>query len=415
MRTHQIVLSEDGQITLTAYLQDYTPQMPFWKSRPAVLVLPGGGYNMLSEREADPVAFCFLAAGFHALILRYSIRDRATFPQPLLDLARAMRLIRSQAADWHLDPAKIAVCGFSAGGHLATTLGTLWNHPLLEEKLAGPVTDFQPNALVLGYPVISAIHYGRFSLFGAMAGTRDPQGVLDLLSCERHVGPHTPPAFIFHSYADGLVAVENSLVLAQAMAQANRPFELHIFTQGSHGLALADERTSNGFQATIEPRVEAWFDLAVSWLNRLFGTPVTSEVGPKPPPAERASWAQSQPAMRPAPADATQTASTAGEVAGTMVRNPTDTGGTSGVTGPSPQAGGRRGSLHITSPVVELCTDQAALAILRQHLSDAVDSEIIRISGPMSLRDLANYTGGQITEQQLAAIEAGLTSLPGQS
>lgn len=367
-------LTPDGRVSLTAYLQDYSPQMPLWTRRPAVVVLPGGGYTFLSEREADPIAFSFLAAGFHVLVLRYSLREQTVFPQPLADAAQALRLIRAQADAWQLDPDRIAICGFSAGGHLAATLGTLWNHPVLTAHLGGPAEDFRPNALILGYPVISASHYGPISLFGPMIGCGDAETVLDLLSCERHVGAHTPPAFLFHTFQDSLVAVENSLIFAQAMAAANRPFEIHVFTPGSHGLSLADERTSNGYLATIEPRVTPWFDLAVSWLNRIFGQPLTTAAGPNPPSAERARW---------------------------QVGPPTDPGRRPAQPIP----------LHITSRLADVLADPAGQAILARRLGRLLDSPLIRTVSHLTLQQVAQYTGGQVTADMLAAIEADLSAL----
>jgi acetyl esterase/lipase len=242
VKTEVIHLSHEN-VTLTSYLLDYSASMPNTRTRPAVLVLPGGGYQSLSDREAEPIAMAFLGEGYHAFVLRYSVGEAAVFPKPLEDAEEALALIRAKAAEWGVDPDRVAACGFSAGGHLAAAVGTM-----------GCV---RPNALILAYPVILD------SMSDGLA-TRIP-------SVDKHVDAQTPPAFIFATANDARVPVVNSLAFAAALDRGGIPFELHVFRDGRHGLALAKPLTSSGFRDLVSPQVARWFELCAAWLEKLFG------------------------------------------------------------------------------------------------------------------------------------------------
>jgi len=269
MRTENFDLSGDGRVRLRAFLHAPSEEMPTWRTRPAVVVCPGGGYNMLSDREAEPVAFNFLALGYHAFVLRYSIGDHAAWPNPVADLSRAVTLIREHSEEWNLMPDRIAVCGFSAGGHLAACLGTLWNHP----EISGYCLingDNHPNALILGYPCILYDPEWYPEIYQKLTGNRRDEEMSKILSCEKNVGDHTPPVFIFHTYSDNCVPVEHSMAFANAMITADRPVELHIFQNGIHGISLGTEVTSSGHKSMVNADASAWFPMAAAWLRDLF-------------------------------------------------------------------------------------------------------------------------------------------------
>jgi Esterase/lipase len=231
---------------------------------------------MASNREADPIALSFLSQGFHAFVLRYSVGDFCTYPTPFIDASRAMQTIRDHANEWHLDRDKIAVCGFSAGGHLAASLGTMWNDPELIAAAGIREGENRPNALILGYPVITCqIETNTFmdTMWSKVIGNQPPVQMEDRLSCERHVGGHTPPTFLFHTFMDNVVPIENSLLFAQALTSQDIPFELHIYPNGQHGLSLANAITSSGQKEMEDTDVAGWFNLCSSWLWRLFGRP----------------------------------------------------------------------------------------------------------------------------------------------
>lgn len=236
-------LTEDGRVCLHGYLQADAPRLRNFVRRPAVLVLPGGGYHGLSEREAEPVALAFMARGFQAFVLEYSVGEHAAFPAPLEDASEAIARIRSHAEKWRICPRQIAVCGFSAGGHLAAAVSTMGEH--------------RPDAMVLGYPCI-------LESMSAILAHPVP-------GCDTAVTPETPPAFLFHTRNDGLVPVENSLAFAAALDRSGVPFELHIFRDGVHGLSLSSPVTSTGDPALDQPDTAGWFDLCVTWLYRTFG------------------------------------------------------------------------------------------------------------------------------------------------
>ena len=291
MKREYFNMTEDGRVNLTAYLHSPSAEMPNVSRRPAVLVLPGGGYAGTSDREADPIALGYLAQGFHAFVLRYSVVPHAAFPNSVCDVSRALALIREHASEWGLDPDKIAVCGFSAGGHLTASIGTLWNDAEIVQLSGIKPGANQPNALILGYPVITAGPNAHVGSINNLAAGRDVESLRSRLSCELNVGAHTPPAFIFHTYMDQVVPVENALLFASALAQADVPFELHIFQNGVHGLSLASPITSSTFAEMTDADAAKWFDLSVNWLWRLFGRPVSDVAMPGHVPGVRAKYA----------------------------------------------------------------------------------------------------------------------------
>lgn len=236
--------------------------------RRAVVICPGGGYHFLSEREAEPIAKKFLAAGFNVFILRYTVGEGAQNYQPLIQVGLAIKHVRENAERYHIDPRYVYTCGFSAGGHLACSAGTLWNIPEVQAYMGdAPEGINRPTGMILTYPVITGgkwAHRGSFNNLLGMKTTGD-EPELDALSLEKHVGPHTPPAFIWHTFTDKTVPVQNALLFAEAMTAAGIPFELHIFPEGPHGLSLANEEVANGDPTKIYPHLQCWIDLAIKW------------------------------------------------------------------------------------------------------------------------------------------------------
>lgn len=221
--------------------------------RPAVLICPGGGYEYVSPREADPIALQFAGIGYHTFVLDYTTPPKEKY-QALKEASKSMCEIRNNAEKWCIDPDKIAVCGFSAGAHLACSLGTKWNMEFL-----GAQGQNKPNAMILAYPVISSDntiwHEGSFkNLMGDGADYSE-------MSLEKCVSEITPPTFLWHTVEDGTVPVENTLRFAEALQKNKIPYELHIYPNGRHGLALASD----------DPHVNSWVKLCLEWITMQFG------------------------------------------------------------------------------------------------------------------------------------------------
>ena len=257
---------EDGYIaTLTTYILEETvyPENP--RRKPAVIILPGSGYWKCCPREGEPVAMKYLERGYNAFVLMYSCSPDV-YPKALCEVSEAVKLVRKNADKWNIDPDKIAVCGFSAGGHLAATLGTLWNRePAI--KCDG---SNKPNALILGYPVItSSEEYSHKGSFNYLLQERvEDKELMEFLSPEKQVSKDTPPTFLFHAYGDDCVPMENSMMFAGALKKADVPFELHIFPRGCHGFGTAEYEASP--YEDVE-HISQWVPLSVKWLDDLFG------------------------------------------------------------------------------------------------------------------------------------------------
>lgn len=252
---------------LYTYFLDNSPEIDPNRKRPVVVICPGGGYHMTSDREAEAVAVQFLAKGFHAAILRYSV-EPARYPEALLQLAKTVLFLRENAQKYHIDTEKIIVQGFSAGGHLAASMGVFWNKPFLAERLGTNSEMLRPNGLLLCYPVISSgdkAHVGSFQ--NLLGEDFDDEEKRKSMSLELYVTKDTPKTFLWHTAPDDTVPVENSLLFFQALHRLGIPAEMHIYPVGGHGLGLANEETSNREGYGVQEECQSWITLACDWIR----------------------------------------------------------------------------------------------------------------------------------------------------
>ncbi len=265
----QIEITEGQNVaSLTTYILDNNAEINEGRTRPMVIICPGGGYRHVSEREAEPIAVQLNAMGIHAGILRYTVYP-AKFPTAVTQLAKAVALVREHAGEWNIAGDKIIVAGFSAGGHLAASLGTLWQEKFLEDIMQMPGERYRPNGLLLSYPVITSGEYAHRDSFAALLQERYDE-LLDRMSLEKQVTENTPPTFIWHTFEDGAVPVENALLFSQALNARKIPFELHIYPRGWHGLALANEETRHKLDKEPLPaECQNWITMAGTWVKNL--------------------------------------------------------------------------------------------------------------------------------------------------
>lgn len=256
-------------VPLTVYALDNSPEVEPQRRRPTVLVCPGGGYSFRSFREAEPVAVRLLAMGLNAMVLDYSVAP-VTFPAALLQVFAALHEIRTHAEEWHVQEHRIAVMGFSAGGHLAASAGVFWHKPHYAGQLGLTPEQVQPDALILGYPVISsdpAISHG--GSIRNLLGDRLEE-LRDTVSLENQVDAHTPPTFLWHTWNDGSVPVENALRFASALRAHKVRTEVHVYMDGPHGLSLADDQVYGPDRmANTRPACANWIGMAATWLKSL--------------------------------------------------------------------------------------------------------------------------------------------------
>ena len=254
---------------LYTYFLDSSIEMRPNEKRPVILMCPGGGYEMTSDREAEPMAMQFLAMGYHVAVLRYSVCP-VRYPAALLQVAESVLYLKEHADEYHIDPEKIVVQGCSAGGHLAANYGIAWNSPFLT-KLMGMENDPEQlcvAGLLLCYPVITSGEKAHEESFRNLLGEQYEEKKEEL-SLENQVTPDTPPTFLWHTATDETVPVENSLYFFQACLQQGVSAELHIYPVGGHGLSLANEETCRANGIGVQKECQSWISLAQTWLEEI--------------------------------------------------------------------------------------------------------------------------------------------------
>lgn len=242
MKTETIILDEAMNVTLTTYLQSVGGDFPNIPARPAVIVIPGGGYDYCSDREAEPIAFTYLKAGYQVFILRYSVRENKRWPKPLEDYEQAISMIRARAKEWKVIPDKIAVVGFSAGGHLAASAATM--------------SVNRPNAAILVYAVLDEASAKEWN-----DTAPDAVAAVDEKTC---------PCFLAASRTDTMVPAQNTLRFTQALYEYDISFESHVYSFAPHGFSLGDS-TVQAPGVDYTPRVHHWVDESLGWLTEVFG------------------------------------------------------------------------------------------------------------------------------------------------
>jgi acetyl esterase/lipase len=224
---------------------------------PVMIIAPGGGYSHRASHEAYPIAKWLNSIGISAIVLNYRVAPHK-HPLPLYDAKRAIRMVRYQSGNWRIDPNRVGVLGFSAGGHLVSTAGTHFDFGNMEAEDPIDRISCRPDVMVLCYPVITMGESTHAGSKRNLLGENPSEEQIHILSNELHINGQTPPAFLWHTADDASVNVENSFLFAKELSRNSVPFELHVFESGRHGLGLAEDH----------PEVNVWPELCEKWLRK---------------------------------------------------------------------------------------------------------------------------------------------------
>lgn len=271
---------DDVRATLTVYNYDEGEFAPMEK-RPAVIVCPGGAYFFLCEREGEPIAGEFAKNGVRPFLLEYSVVPNK-FPAALMEVAQAVRYLREHSEELGIDKDRILVSGSSAGGHLAASIGTLWNEPFLYEALGVSAELIKPNGIILSYPVITAGEYTHLDSCVNLVGDHTLEGdevrraftekqeYFRYISLEKQVDSDSAQAFIWTTFDDTAVPMENSLLFVKALRDAGVPVEFHMFPYADHGMSLANEAASRDeLRRDVDLYIARWFPWAIEWIRKM--------------------------------------------------------------------------------------------------------------------------------------------------
>lgn len=261
---------EFGELKEPAVLWGYIPsnfsEIDIDRKHPAVLVLPGGGYGYTSEREGEAVALRLAAEGICAFVLKYHTAP-ATFPVALSEALTAIAYIRENSEEYHVDSANVSVCGFSAGGHLAASTGVHWNKEEILKGIGKKASEVRPDNLILCYPVITSGEYTHEGSMSNLLAERRQDAELIAFNClETQVAEDTPRTFLWHTWDDGAVPVENSLHFATALAKNKVVTEMHLYPHGNHGLSLGNHVVNGDWKYEEKHPSAEWINKAVDFI-----------------------------------------------------------------------------------------------------------------------------------------------------
>ena len=266
MKFERIVLTQEREgVYLDAYIADPIKAL----TRKAILVIPGGGYRgVCSDREGEPIAMAFLPYGYNAFVLHYTVDKKHTFPTQLIEATLTIKHIKDHAQEYGIDPDELFVVGFSAGGHLAACTGVFWKMDELYRAVEMSYGYNKPKGTMLIYPVINAAsHCGSIKNLWATDEPTDEQ--IAAASIDLHVDADSAPAFILHTANDQVVNVNGTLMAAMAYSNAGVPFELHIYPDSPHGVALGNHVTECGNEKWNRPAIAEWVRMAAYWADHL--------------------------------------------------------------------------------------------------------------------------------------------------
>ncbi len=270
MINEKIKLFEDRD---DVYLETFCADKIWDKTRDAILVIPGGGYSIVcSEWEGEPIALAFAAKGINAFVLHYSVARKRVFPDQIIEASAAMKHIRDNHEKYNIDPSRVFATGFSAGGHLCASLGILWHMQEVYDAVPMEYGYNKPTGIIPVYPVVSGVlgEDSHLESFLNLLGTDTPSEE-ELVKCslETRVDENSSTACIIHTSTDDAVSVKNALVLADAYAKCGNKFEMHIFYDGPHGMALGNDITSLGEEARDQPAFATWIDQSILWMKQI--------------------------------------------------------------------------------------------------------------------------------------------------
>lgn len=256
------------------YIPDTYEEIGYNKIFPCIILCPGGAYAMRSQREDEPTVLRFLGSGMAVIKVEYSCgTEGGHYPVQLLQVSAAVILARRNAQKWHIDTEKIVVMGYSAGGHLAATVGVQWQETFICDILGSRAGENKVNGMILCYPVITSGKFTHEDSIKFLLGEDKYQipSEREKVSLENMVTQNTPKAFLWHTFEDDLVPVENTLKMAQALREHGIQFELHIYPQGPHGLAICEETTAD-VKEHLHPSadyVSSWVEHCIRWIREI--------------------------------------------------------------------------------------------------------------------------------------------------
>ena len=231
--------------------------------RKCMIVVPGGGYCMLAPHEGELVAMEYYRMGLNVFVLTYTNDITMCVPlkkQPMSDLSRAVRLVRKNAGEYHLDPAKLLICGFSAGGHVCGSLCTHFDDVTDPDPALNAISN-RPDAAIFGYPVITSGEYTHIYSMQALLGMEPSEEELDYFSIEKQVKENTPPCFLWQTVEDNLVPVENTYLMAKALKEKGVPYCQYVYPHGGHGLSTASLELFSGWHGGEYVQEQVWLAL----------------------------------------------------------------------------------------------------------------------------------------------------------